>query len=170
MLRPHIRNTFGNRTNGSFWKGAGPVVHPRPMAPDFPIRVIHFEQPPRAPGPTTLTGYESRVRDFRSMMDFILRLQTTQNRDRVFNGGFFNGNWLESPLERGVFSDSFAVLIRCRTPSFKCGMVRSFDDAGQVAGMDETLRCELLQLRRKTFRGTDAWWRQPIEVPWRGQV
>ena len=72
------------------------------------------------------TSYESCIRDLHSMMDLILRLQTTENRDRAFNGGLVDGYRLEPPFERGVFSNGFAVLVRCWTPRFKRGMVGIF--------------------------------------------
>lgn len=67
------------------------------------------------------TSYESCIRDLHAMMDFVLRLQTTENRDRAFDCGLVDGHRLEPPFERGVFSNRFAVLVRCRT--FKQGMV-----------------------------------------------
>ena len=67
----------------------------------------------------TPTRYESCIRDLHAMMHFILRLQSTQNRDCALDGWFIYGNWLESPFERRVFSDGFAVLVGCDTSGLK---------------------------------------------------
>ena len=82
---------------------------------DFLIRTIQTTALP-----TILTRYESSIRDLHSVMDFIFRLQTAQNRDRAFDGRFINSNWLEPPFECRVSSDGFAVLVRCGSSRFKC--------------------------------------------------
>ena len=48
------------------------------------------------------------------MEHFITILQTTQNRDRIFNARLIDHNRLETTLQRRVFFDVFAVLIQSR--------------------------------------------------------
>jgi len=84
-------------------------------ASDFLIRTIQMTALL-----TILTCYESSIGDLHSVMNFILGLQTAQNRDCAFDGRFINSNWLESPFECRVSSDGFAVLVRCGSSRFKC--------------------------------------------------
>ena len=77
---------------------------------DFQFRMIQFGEGEALMIPT---GYESCIRDLHSMMDLVLRLEATQNRDRAFNGGLVDGNRLESPFKRSIFSNGFTVFIRC---------------------------------------------------------
>lgn len=77
---------------------------------DFQFRLIQFGEGEALMIPTS---YESCIRDLHSMMDLVLRLEATENRDRAFNGGLVDGNRLESPFKRSIFSDGFTVLVRC---------------------------------------------------------
>ena len=49
--------------------------------------------------------------DAHAVMHFVAFLQSAQNCDRVFHGRFIHHDRLETPLQRRVFLDVFAVLI-----------------------------------------------------------
>lgn len=70
------------------------------------------------------------------MVNFILGFQTAQNRNRAFDGRFIDGNRLEPPLECRVFSDGFAVLVRCETSRYE-----PLIDIGKASSRNSILTC-----------------------------
>ncbi len=57
-------------------------------------------------------GHNRRVLDAHVVVRFIALLQSAQNRDRIFNVRLAHVDNLESPLQRRVLLDVFAILIQ----------------------------------------------------------
>ena len=59
-------------------------------------------------------GVERIVRNDELVVLLIAALYALQNLNRLLNPGLFDQNWLESPLQRGIALDMFAVLVERR--------------------------------------------------------
>ena len=57
-------------------------------------------------------GNDGRVGDLDAVVDLIALLQTTQNSDGRFDGGFFHHHFLEAALQGGILLDVLAVFVQ----------------------------------------------------------
>ena len=72
------------------------------------------------------------------VMRFVTRLEAAENRDRIFDVGFADKDWLKPPLERGILFDVLAELVeRCCTDAAELATGEGWLE--QVRGVVATL-------------------------------
>ena len=78
--------------------------------------------------------HQRRIRNPHAVVQLVLFLNAAQDRNGVFDGGFFHHHRLEPPRKRRVLFDIFAVLIqRCRADAVQLApRQRGFDQVGCI--------------------------------------
>ena len=59
-------------------------------------------------------GNHRRVGNAYTVMDFVALLQPAQDADRILNRGLPHKDWLEAPLQRGIFLNVLAIFFEGR--------------------------------------------------------